>query len=426
MAMHTPLSVMRKGAFSCLDTCFLKNRTFYFTICNTVYRDPITSRSANIAYLCTRQQATIHYNRIMRKKFMTAVYTLLILVAVLAISTVAVLHLPVFGAQPEGARLERMMRSPHYKDGEFHNLQPTVMMVGNKNESKWGSMLKFLFGDKSTLRPSEPLQMAKHDLKNLPADKDIYVWFGHSSYLLSLHGTTFLIDPTLCSGSPVSFFNKPFKGTDKYKPEDMPDHIDYLVISHDHYDHLDYECVKRISKRVGHVVCPLGVGAHFESWGYDTEKIIEMDWFEDIKTADGITIHCLPARHFSGRSLKRNPTLWASFLVDTPHGNIFLGGDSGYGRHFKEIAKRHPRIDLAILENGQYNRQWQYIHTMPQYLGVIATELHARQVITVHHSKYALARHSWDEPLKSELAARDKYHLNLTIAQLGEITEIDL
>lgn len=343
-----------------------------------------------------------------------------------AICAVVVLQLPLFGGTPSGARLERIQRSPNYRDGQFHNPVETPVMTDEKNGNRIKNIWQFLFSDKPGLRPCGPLEMKKHDLKSLPADRDVYVWFGHSSYLLSLHGTTILVDPVFCSAAPFSFLNKPFEGTERYRPEDMPDKIDYLVITHDHYDHLDYETVRQLKGKTARVVCPLGVGAHFERWGFDSCKLIELDWNENATYPGGTGIHCLPARHFSGRLWQRNRTLWASFLFYTPHGNIFIGGDSGYGPHFRETGERHPRIDLAILENGQYNRQWMYIHTMPDQLGRAATELGAKQIITVHHSKYALARHPWNEPLQNEIRAREEYRLGLTVAELGDITYLDL
>ena len=363
----------------------------------------------------------------MKRKMIIALIIILALAAALALAVFIVLQLPVFGGTPSGVRLERMEQSPHYRDGQFHNLTPTVMMTGQQKGGFASALWNFLLGKQpDNLRPSEPLEMVKQDLKHLPADKDIFVWFGHSSYLLSLHGTTFLVDPTLCTAAPFSFINKPFEGMDKYRPEDMPDHIDYLIISHDHYDHLDYQTVRHLKDRIGQVVCPLGVGAHFERWGFAPESLIELDWEEHSPLAEGFHIRCLPARHFSGRSLKRNNTLWASFLLQTPYGNLFLGGDSGYGEHFRQIGDKYPDIDLALLENGQYNEQWKFIHTMPAQLGKEAVELKARQVITVHHSKYALARHPWDEPLRNEQQARDRYGLNLRVVKPGEITCLTL
>ena len=348
-----------------------------------------------------------------------------LITVVLAIMAPILIHLPQFGKAPSGSRLERIRRSPHYRDGQFRNLQPTEIM-NVKGLQFFKVMLKFVFGKKRNLTPPTPLPMVKADLNHLDPSRDYYIWFGHSSYLISLHGTTFLVDPTFCAGAPFKFANKAFAGTERYQPEDMPSHIDYLIITHDHYDHLDYQTYCRLRTRIGHVICPLGVGAHLERWGAAPTQIIEMDWDERQPLSDGFSIFCLPSQHFSGRALKRNNTLWASFLLNTPHGNIFIGCDGGYGPHFKEIGKNHPDIDLAILENGQYNEQWKSIHTLPEQLGKEATDLHARQIITVHHSKYALAQHPWDEPLHNERRARDEYHLNLIVPALGSITELQL
>lgn len=354
--------------------------------------------------------------------------TLLIVLAALGALAVAgciVLRRPVFGGTPGGERLARIMRSPNWHDGQFHNRLPTPVMTDSGGGFLAG-MYEFLFASRPVVTPPAPLTMARRDLRHLPADRDLYVWFGHSSYLLSLHGTSVLVDPTFCAAAPFSFANRAFAGTDRYRPADMPAVIDYLVITHDHYDHLDYETVRQLRPRVRRVICPLGVGAHFERWGYRPGLITELDWDETATGPDGTRFHCLTARHFSGRTLRRNTTLWASFLVETGGVRIFLGGDSGYGPHFQQIGTRFGRIDLAILENGQYDSRWAHIHTLPHQLGREAVELRARQVVTVHHSKYALARHPWDEPLRNELRARDAYDLHLIVARLGDITPLSL
>jgi len=167
---------------------------------------------------------------------------------------------------------------------------------------------------------------------------------------------------------------------------------------------VDYRTVTELKSRIGKVVCPLGVGEHFEYWGFEPEKIIELDWHETAALGDGFAVHCLPSRHFSGRGLNPNRTLWASFLLETPARQVYMGGDGGYGKHFAQIGRQFPGIDLAILENRQYNEAWKYIHTMPDQLSLAAKELGAKQIITVHHSKFALARHRWDEPLATEAA----------------------
>lgn len=232
-----------------------------------------------------------------------------------------------------------------------------------------------------------------------------------------------MVDPVFCMASPVSFVNKPFRGTEIYSPDDMPD-IDYLVISHDHWDHLDYHTVKQLKGRIGKVVCPLGVGEHFEHWGFDKSRIIELDWKESATLSQQFIIHCLPSRHFSGRGLTPNQTLWASFLLETPDRKIFIGGDGGYGSHLKQIGEQFPDIDLAILENGQYNEDWKYIHTMPSLLEQTIKDLGVHRVLTVHHSKYALARHRWDEPLKNARNLSRNDSLTILMPVIGEVVNL--
>lgn len=332
------------------------------------------------------------------------------------------IHQPSFGRLPQGERWKRIQQSPQYRNGAFQNQHPTPLMTSEKG--RWQTMWEFIFNKPAGLFPDRPIPAIKTSLRQLPTDTDWMVWFGHSSYLLQLSGKRILVDPVFCTASPVSFVNTPFEGTNIYQPADMPA-IDFLVISHDHWDHLDYQTVKQLKGRIGKVICPLGVGEHFEYWGYEKEKIVELDWQESALLATGFKAHCLPARHFSGRGLTSNQTLWASFLIETPSLKIYIGGDSGYDTHFKEIGQKFPDIDLAILENGQYNEGWKYIHTLPVYLGQAAKDLKARHIITVHHSKYALAKHRWDEPLKNEIQAAQADSLSLIVSQIGQVIRLD-
>ena len=344
------------------------------------------------------------------------------IVAVAVIVGFVFVNQPSFGRAPQGERLERIKKSPHYKDGEFRNLHSTMMMTSQKG--RLGAFWGFLFKQETDLRPEKEIPVIKTDLSTISKDENVLVWFGHSSYLIQTGGKRILVDPVFCMASPVSFVNKPFKGTELYTPDDMPD-IDYLVISHDHWDHLDYNTVKKLKDRIGAVICPLGVGEHFEYWGFDKERLIELDWNEDANLAPGFMIHCLPARHFSGRRLTANQSLWASFLLEAPSQKIYIGGDGGYDTHYAEIGNRFPGIDLAILENGQYNEEWSLIHLMPQYMAQTARDLKAKRVLTVHHSKYALAKHRWDEPLKNAEEMKNKDSLNVLIPEIGEVVALE-
>lgn len=349
------------------------------------------------------------------------IWIALLVISAIALTGYLFLNSPRFGRLPRGERLERIKQSPHYKDGEFRNMHHTVMMTSDKRRLQ--IIWEFLFRKIGELRPDKPLLVIKTNLKEISRDKDMLVWFGHSSYLIHTDGKRILVDPVFRTAAPVSFVNRPFKGTDVYKPEDMPD-IDYLVITHDHWDHLDYQTVTELKDRTEKVICGLGVGEHLEYWGFGKGQIIELDWFEDAPADKGFTIHCLPSRHFSGRGLSPNRTLWASFLIETPSQKIYIGGDGGYDTHYKETGEKFPDIDLAILENGQYDEGWKYIHLMPRYLAQAARDLKAKRIITVHHSKYALAKHRWDEPLENEKRVIEHDSLNLTVPQIGEIVEL--
>ncbi|MCD8183966.1 MAG: MBL fold metallo-hydrolase [Bacteroides sp.] len=345
------------------------------------------------------------------------------IVVVVTIAVIAFVNQPRFGRLPRGERLERIEKSPHYKDGKFKNLHSTVMMTSQKG--RIGALWGFLFKKEKNLRPDEKaVPVVKTDLKKIRRDENVLVWFGHSSYFIQIDGKRVLVDPVFCMASPVSFVNKPFKGTDVYKPDDIPD-IDYLIITHDHWDHLDYHTVIQLKNRVDKVVCPLGVGEHFEYWGFEKARLVELDWFEEAGLDEDFLVHCLPTRHFSGRFLKSNQSLWVSFLLETPSQKIYMGGDGGYDTHFAEIGKKYPGINLAILENGQYNEDWKYIHTLPVYLEQVAEDLKADKYLTVHHSKYALARHPWDEPLKNARELREKDTLNILMPVIGEVVRLD-
>ena len=349
---------------------------------------------------------------------------LLVIVAVFALIGIVFINQSSFGKLPQGKRLERIRQSPHYKDGAFQNLHETVMMTSDK--SRFRSILDFLFRKVEGLRPEKEIPVIKTNLQGISNNKDVLVWFGHSSYLIQIDGKRILVDPVFCMGSPVSFINKPFPATYTYQPNDMPD-IDYLVITHDHWDHLDYQTIMQLKDRIRKIICPLGVGEHFEYWGFGEDQLIELDWYEN-STSDneaGLSIHCLPARHFSGRGLTANQTLWGSFLIETSSKKIFIGGDGGYDTHFEEIGNRYPGIDLAILENGQYNEDWKYIHTMPSELNRVAKDLKARKILTVHHSKFALAKHRWDEPIMNVRKMIETDSLNVLNPVIGEVVNID-
>lgn len=204
-----------------------------------------------------------------------------------------------------------------------------------------------------------------------------------------------------------------------WRAEGMPE-IDLLIISHDHYDHLDYATIRALLPKIKRVITPLGVGSHLRYWGMDGALITEADWQQAVPASDELTVHVLPARHFSGRGLKRNQTLWASFLFVTPQQKIYYSGDSGYGPHFKAIGDEFGPVDLAIMENGQYDQDWKYIHMMPDETAQAADDLRARAVLPGHAGRFVLAKHSWDEPYQRLAAASEGRAWRLLTPVQGE------
>ena len=328
-----------------------------------------------------------------------------------------------FGALPADARLERIGKSPNFRNGGFRNQLVTPMMTGEGGGLK--TMLRFVFNRSKKLRPASPIPSVKRDLWHLAPTQDALVWFGHSSYFLQVDGKRILVDPVLSgSASPVPFTTRAFDGTDPYSAADIPD-IDFLFITHDHWDHLDYDTMTKIRPRVKNVICPLGVGAHLERWGYAGSTILEGDWGESFALGDGFTSHVLPARHFSGRGIRRNSTLWASYALQTSNGyKIYLGGDSGYGPHFAEIGKQFGGFDLAVLENGQYDKAWKFIHMMPDETLQAAKDLRASLILPVHNSKFCISSHDWDAPLRSISAIAGEMRPQLITPVIGYVVHI--
>ncbi|MDR2813721.1 MAG: MBL fold metallo-hydrolase [Prevotellaceae bacterium] len=325
-----------------------------------------------------------------------------------------------FGNTPQGARKERVLRSPNYRDGRFQNLNHTPQLTSKSKGAMLFDALLGKHGKHERVRPDSAIAALKTDLHGLNPDEDLLVWFGHSSYYMQVEGKRLLVDPVFSrAASPVFFFNRTFKGANIYAAADMPD-IDYLIITHDHWDHLDYPTVKALRRRVAKVICPLGVGEHFERWDFDMQRVVELDWNETAHPDTGVEFVCLPARHFSGRGFSPRQSLWASFLLKTPTLKVYMGGDGGYDTHFADIGRRFGPVDFALLENGQYNDSWRYIHMKPEEMLQAGKDLRAKVVMPVHNSKFALSLHPWDEPMNRAVEAWDSSAFGLAMPMIGE------
>jgi L-ascorbate metabolism protein UlaG (beta-lactamase superfamily) len=349
---------------------------------------------------------------------------LIIVLVILALIIVAYVFLqqPKFGKRPAGERLEKIKNSPNYKNGVFQNLNDTPAITDGANY--FTVIKKFFFGKSNRSKPATALPSQKTNLLNLPPDENVLVWFGHSSYFMQVDGKTFLVDPVFSgSASPLRFTTTSFKGSDVYTTDDFPV-IDYLFITHDHWDHLDYETVLRLKPNIKKIITGLGTGEHLEYWGFDKNIIIEKDWNETILLGNGFTVNTTSARHFSGRGIKRNSAIWMSFVLTTPTQKIFIGGDSGYDTHFKIIGDMFGPFDLAILECGQYNRYWKYIHMMPEEVVQAGIDLKTSTLLPVHWAKFSLSLHAWDEPVIRVMAEATKKNMAIITPMIGETVHL--
>ncbi|MBQ7585697.1 MAG: MBL fold metallo-hydrolase [Desulfovibrionaceae bacterium] len=302
-----------------------------------------------------------------------------------------------FGASPSGEELKRIERSPHWVNGVFQNELPTPLMVNDG--SVLGTWLNFLFRKEERLRPLKPLPAVKENLKAIDGLQDVIVWLGHSSFYLQLSGKRILIDPVLSDfASPVPLAIKAFPGSNPYRPEDLPD-IDVLLLSHDHWDHLDYPTLTALEPRISQVVCGLGVGAHLQRFGFAREKIFQGDWGDSFSFGE-LKVELTTGRHFSGRLFKRNRTLWAGFVLRSEKRRVFFSGDTGYGPHFAEIGRRFGPLDLVLLDMGQYNDRWKYVHMRPEEAARAADDLKAKALMPTHVGKFCISHHTWDDPFK--------------------------
>lgn len=329
------------------------------------------------------------------KRFVMIV--LLVIVLIAAGVSAFVSFTPQFGQKPAGADLERVQQSKHYGEGGFVNLIETNMDI--KLSKMPGMMLAFLSPPKGK-NPNKPLPTHWDEGNESRIDSLSYItWFGHSAVMLEIDGKTILIDPMLGAASaPVSFMTQRFVYEEPINFEELA-HIDAIIISHDHYDHLDYESILKLKDKTDHFFTALGVGSHLKSWGVSEENITELDWWQNADFK-GLTFTATPSRHFSGRAINdRNKTQWASWVIKGSRDKIYFSGDGGYGPHFKEIGEQLGPFDFAMIECGQYNEQWAAIHMMPEESVQAGMDVKGEILMPIHWGAFDLAPHVWQDPI---------------------------
>ncbi|MFK7730305.1 MAG: MBL fold metallo-hydrolase [Pseudomonadales bacterium] len=290
-------------------------------------------------------------------------------------------------------------------------------------DSSMNSMWDFFFL-KNDRRPEEKLPEMPPTSRELatPGSDLRFIWFGHSTIMLDIGGKRVLFDPVFSRyASPVPFTVARFQPP-AVDLEAIGD-IDLVLISHNHYDHLDKPTIKQLKKRPVKFLVPLGVGAHLESWGIETSRITELDWWQSI-TIDGTEFTATPAQHFSGRGLfDRNKTLWASWSVNYDGERVFFSGDSGYGPHYKAIGDRLGPFDLTFLENGAYNESWALIHQFPEQAVQAHRDLQGDTMVPIHWGMFNLSTHSWYDPIQRVNKAAESEGVRLLTPKLGQFVD---
>tara|TARA_R110002012_G_scaffold228194_2_gene400468 strand:+ start:75049 stop:76203 length:1155 start_codon:yes stop_codon:yes gene_type:complete len=357
------------------------------------------------------------------KYLMITIISIIVLFAILVFLFVNLS--PQFGANPSREKVLQYEKLDYFEDGKFSNLMPTNMDMDFTEAIK---MLPEFFKNDPSRRPDFELPIEHRDSLEL-VDKNHptrLVWFGHSSFLLQIDGKTILIDP-MFGEVPAP---NPLLGKKRYSKElpievEKLPQIDMIIMSHDHYDHLDYGSILKLKDKTRSFYMPLGMGAHFEDWGVDSSKIHELGWWDEIQ-ADGLLLALTPARHFSGRGLNnRFSTLWGSWVIQGQSDNIFFSGDSGYGPHFKQIGEKYGPFNFAMMECGQYNERWTDIHMVPEETAQAAQDVKAKIFMPIHWAAFTLAMHSWTDPVERVLAKAKEINQPIYVPEIGEFIELD-
>jgi L-ascorbate metabolism protein UlaG (beta-lactamase superfamily) len=317
---------------------------------------------------------------------------------------------------------DAMNRPKNFANGRFTNAESTTVM---KPGSNWDSIYQFLFKGHKDRTPSHPLPIGSMDgFAQQPASDGLrFVWLGHSSVLVELDRKRILIDPVF--SDRASFFS--WAGPKRFQPppiraRDLPA-IDAVLISHDHYDHLDKPTIMDIAEKAASFHVPLGVAALLKSWGVPASKIYEYAWWDEHEV-NGITIAATPARHFSGRGLfDRNRTLWCSWVVSRNGRKVFHSGDTGKTAQFKEIGKKYGPFDLAFIKIAAYNENWPDIHLNPEQAIEAHRDLGGKTLVPIHWGTFDLSLHSWYEPIERLLAASEREQIRSITPKMGEMVD---
>ncbi|MEM1413960.1 MAG: MBL fold metallo-hydrolase [Myxococcota bacterium] len=327
------------------------------------------------------------------------------------------------GAAVEGERLERLVASPQWREGRFVNVLP------REDPTNWSAMREFITGGSKHRVPKVELPIVRRTGSEFAAPPEgglRVTWLGHSTSLVEVDGHRLLLDPVFGPRvSPLAWAGPKRFHAPPLPLSDLPA-LDAVVISHDHYDHLDYPSIVQLAALDLPFVVPLGVGAHLELWGVRPERITELDWWESHRLR-GMELTATPARHFSGRGVSagsRDKTLWAGWAVRTAEHRVWFSGDTAMFPGFAEIGERLGPFDLAMVEAGAYDALWRDVHIGPEQAMLACEMVRAKVVLPVHWGTFNLALHGWTEPIERIVRAARATGLTLTTPRPGESVEL--
>lgn len=328
---------------------------------------------------------------------------------------------PQLGGKPSIEQLEKYGLSPHRLNSFFQNQIETPMNNPDVSFSK--TMRDFIFSDDCRVpKVALPIHFVDKLSSVLNNEKVTVTWLGHSSVCIQFEGSTLFFDPMFGHrASPFRFLGpKRFNTNPAFDIKSVPP-LDAIIISHDHYDHLDYWTIKVLKERTKKYLVPLGVAPHLLRWGVKTDMIEELDWGESFKINSQVEVIATPARHFSGRRLRdRNKTLWTSWVVRSERHRLYFSGDSGYGNHFFQIGSKYGPFDLTLLENGAYNNAWPNIHMMPEQTVQAHIDLKGQVLLPIHWAQFNLSLHPWTEPIERLLKESQNKNIHVATPLIGE------
>lgn len=349
-----------------------------------------------------------------------------VLISLGLLSGITALYLkknPQFGGRLEEEDLKKYALSKQWHKGVFLNQEHTSMAM---SLSAMPKLLKEFVRNRKAGRPDQELPLEAYAPTDLNPEQTQFIWYGHSSVLLQLDGRLIWIDPMMGpDASPVGPLRTKRFSSGSLDLIDQVPRLDLVLLTHDHYDHLDYASIQKLKDKTEHFVVALGLERHLKRWGINEQAITEMDWWEEYRL-ENMEIIFTPSRHFSGRGTRdRAKSLWGGWVIRGEANNIYWSGDGGYGKHFKDIGEKYGPFDLGFMECGQYNERWHQIHMYPEEAVQAAEDSRVAKAVPVHWAGFTLALHPWKEPAERFASEAELRGLKVAYPELGLWTRLE-